>query len=144
MSNFEPIKFDPNFIPKKQYFLVGQKAIIQNKEGKLLLLKRSKETGGEKWSLPGGGLEHGEDPIDGITREIKEETQLEVEGLAPYSLRSYPNDSNDFALIIGYKCQLLSGEVVLNWEHTEYQWLTKAEVLNLELTPDAKYFLERI
>ncbi|WP_198653336.1 NUDIX hydrolase [Actinocorallia populi] len=27
-----------------------------------------------RWTLPGGGLEHGEDPVDGALRELTEET----------------------------------------------------------------------
>ncbi len=32
-----------------------------------------------QWFLPGGGLEHGEDPVAGLEREFAEETGLEVE-----------------------------------------------------------------
>lgn len=31
------------------------------------------------WTLPGGGLDHGEDPRDGVRREVYEETGLQVE-----------------------------------------------------------------
>ncbi len=31
-----------------------------------------------QWFLPGGGLDHGEDPVDGLRREFHEETGLEV------------------------------------------------------------------
>ena len=36
------------------------------------------------WTLPGGGLDFGEDPADGVLREFREETGLEgrVDGLA--------------------------------------------------------------
>jgi 8-oxo-dGTP diphosphatase len=39
-----------------------------------LLLARF--TGGShaRWTLPGGGLDHGEDPADGVLRELTEET----------------------------------------------------------------------
>jgi len=32
-----------------------------------------------QWFLPGGGLEHGEDPVSGLRREFAEETGLDVE-----------------------------------------------------------------
>lgn len=33
----------------------------------------------ELWTLPGGGVEHGEDPRDAVVREVLEETGLAVE-----------------------------------------------------------------
>ncbi len=34
--------------------------------------------GGGQWTLPGGGLDFGEDPVDGLLRELREETGLET------------------------------------------------------------------
>lgn len=33
--------YDPNYKPKKAYALVGQKAIVVNDDGEILLLQRS-------------------------------------------------------------------------------------------------------
>ena len=34
--------------------------------------------GGGLWTLPGGGLDFGEDPLDGVVREVAEETGLDA------------------------------------------------------------------
>ncbi|MFG2571338.1 NUDIX hydrolase [Streptomyces sp. NPDC048481] len=49
-----------------------------------VLLARSPAPGGShEWVLPGGGMEHGEDPLDTVVRELEEETgyRVEVTGL---------------------------------------------------------------
>lgn len=135
--------YDPNFVPKKNYLMVGQKAIVLNNQGKILMLKRSNKTSSSgKWSLPGGGIDRGEDPTRSIEREIREETGLTVSELKPFKLRTYFS-KDDFILIAGYVCKAENSKVRLNWEHDDYQWLTKADALKLELTGDARYFVKR-
>jgi mutator protein MutT len=129
--------YDPNYIPTKSFYRIGQKAIISNEKNEILLLQRSDKAGaGGKWALAGGALEDTEDPIDGIKREIKEETELEVSNIKPFHLFSYTNDQ-DAIVIIGYYSKVTSENMVLNWEHDDFKWVTPEEALKQDLTEHA-------
>jgi ADP-ribose pyrophosphatase YjhB (NUDIX family) len=64
-------------LPKRQR--VGAYAVILRDDRILLSRLSAKVTPEELWTLPGGGLEHGEDPRDAVVREIHEETGLDAE-----------------------------------------------------------------
>lgn len=130
--------YDPNFQPTKQYATVGQKVVISNDQGQVLLLKRSEKAGrGGRWSLPGGGLDTGEESVASLVREITEETQVIVGELHPFYVKTYMNEG-DFIVIIAYTAKHTGGAVVLNWEHDAYQWVDVATALTMDLTPDAR------
>ena len=63
-------------IPKGNYpeafYRVSIKAIVRNKKGEVLLVK---EDGGS-WSLPGGGMDHGETAEEALAREMYEEALI--------------------------------------------------------------------
>ena len=59
----------------EQIFHVGIKALIQNDDGEvLLILNRFPDR--ELWDIPGGRMDEGEEIIDTLKRELKEETGL--------------------------------------------------------------------
>lgn len=68
-------------LPPQEYYatlpkhIAGAGAIFHDADGGILLVKPSYR---ETWEIPGGGLEHGEDPWAAAVREIKEETGLEL------------------------------------------------------------------
>ena len=49
------------------------------RDGQLLLARWIDGDGVPEWTLPGGGMEHGEDPYDTVRREVDEETGYDVE-----------------------------------------------------------------
>ena len=64
-------------------------------DGALLLVRISEHGDGTgKWTLPGGGLDWGEDPEDGMHRELHEETGLtgEIQGILGVDSLVYPRD----------------------------------------------------
>ena len=61
--------------------LMGVGAIVFNEAGHVLLIRRGSEPLRGHWSIPGGLLELGESLHEGVCREVREETGLEVEVL---------------------------------------------------------------
>jgi len=58
---------------------VAAYAVIVREDRILLSRLAPRVSRNELWTLPGGGLDHGEDPRDAVVREIKEETGLDAE-----------------------------------------------------------------
>ena len=55
---------------------------ILERDGRVLLARRANEPRRGHWDLPGGFLDETEDPVDGLRREFREETGLEIEPVA--------------------------------------------------------------
>ncbi|RFU85583.1 NUDIX domain-containing protein [Streptomyces triticagri] len=47
-------------------------------DGQVLLARHAPATGTSTWTLPGGRVEHAEDPFDAVVREVAEETGREA------------------------------------------------------------------
>jgi ADP-ribose pyrophosphatase YjhB (NUDIX family) len=59
----------------------GVEAVCLDEGGRVLLGRRAFDPGKDLWDLPGGFLREDELPLDGLHREIHEETALEIEPL---------------------------------------------------------------
>jgi 8-oxo-dGTP diphosphatase len=57
---------------------IGAYAVILRDADVLLTRLHDREGDTGRWTLPGGGVEHGEDPADTVVREVFEETGLAV------------------------------------------------------------------
>ncbi|WP_030314507.1 NUDIX hydrolase [Streptomyces sp. NRRL B-3229] len=83
-----------------------------------VLLARWLNDGLPEWTLPGGGMEHGEDPYDTVLREVEEETgyHIEVTGLLgvrsnriPLRRRGRSVDHHGVGLV--YEARVTAGEL---------------------------------
>jgi len=65
-------------------------------DGSLLLVRiASRSDGAGRWTLPGGGLDWGEHPDDGLLRELKEETGLTPSSFQLAGINSHVFDESD-------------------------------------------------
>jgi len=113
--------------------LLTQKAFITNNEGKILTVFRTETAPARPltWDFPGGEVDAGEDFVEAIEREIREEVGLEVEDIEPFTVVSDFKDNGEFIVTIAYKAKTKSGDVTLSYEHSEYKWLTREELADL-------------
>ena len=68
-------------------FTASVAVIITNAAGKVLLLDHILRPG-SGWGIPGGFLEHGEQPETAVRREIREETGIELENVRMLRVRT--------------------------------------------------------
>ena len=104
-------------------------AIIRNQDGCVLLLQRSPDSRMYKlfWDLPGGKLGKGEAYANGLHREVREETRLEIE------MESLAG-STEFAIPAGRTVALIfhvrhtSAPVEISDEHVDFAWVPPNEL----------------
>ena len=111
--------------------LVGAVVIVLNKRDEVLILKRPHwvDWSPDKWALPGGKLEENETPLTAAIRETKEETTLDVRKLKIINLIL----DNPIA---PYYTRYYTGIVQIDYEHTDWTWVARADIETYDLAPD--------
>lgn len=99
-------------------FTIGVFAIIFNSERQVLLCHRSDY---DLWNLPGGGLEPGEAPWEGVLREVKEETGIDVKVVKLQGVYSRPDRSQ---IVFSFICEQVSGELALSDEADKIEYFS--------------------
>lgn len=108
-----------------QLFKITQNIVIKNKDGKVLILKHN--TG--NWLLPGGKINKGENPIEGLKRELKEEIgtdQFEIERIADMDTWEENNQGRCVITFLGSAPTL--DKIVLSEEHIDFAWIDINEI----------------
>ena len=106
-------------------------ATVINEDKKILLLKRSRDSNWmpEKWAIPGGHIEEGESSKDAAIRETKEETNLDISNIRELKKQEQ---------VIIYYSDSQSGVIKLDFEHTDWAWVSYDELDNYDTTPGLK------
>ncbi|WP_344619240.1 NUDIX hydrolase [Dactylosporangium salmoneum] len=113
------------------------------RDGHVLLARYVSPDGARRhWTLPGGKVEHGEDPFDAVIREVAEETgyQAEVERLLGVDSRARfvewgdPGGAELHSLGVYYRVRVVGGELrhETGGSTDLTQWIPTTEVAGLE------------
>jgi ADP-ribose pyrophosphatase YjhB (NUDIX family) len=106
-------------------------ALVEDAEGRLLLARRAEEPFKGRWDIPGGFLEEGEHPLDGLRRELREETGLEVEPLEFLGvwMDRYGGDSTaEATLNLYWTARVVSGEARAADDVDDLRWFERDQL----------------
>ena len=102
-------------------------ALVLDDAGRVLLARRAFDPERGKWDLPGGFLEEGEEPLDGLRRELLEETGLEIEPLdfVGVWVDRYGDAEDAIATLnLYWTARIVSGEPVPADDVSELAWFS--------------------
>ena len=131
--------------------LVGVGGVVIH-DGRALLIRRGTEPLKGQWSIPGGTLELGETLAEGVARELREETGVEVRvvGLIEIFERIFPqpdgaaNPRPQYHFVIAdYLCEVVAGTPAAGSDVTDVALVREEDLAQYALTPTATRVVKR-
>ena len=112
---------------------IGSAAVIQ-KQDKFLLIERNKENLRGYWVLPGGKVEYGENIKQTVIREVKEETNLNIELLKFLCWKEIIAPENNYHRIVFFHLAKALNPTDLKFDDdaSDAKWLTIDEIKKLK------------
>jgi ADP-ribose pyrophosphatase YjhB (NUDIX family) len=119
-------------------FLVTVGAIVVDDRGRVLLLQHEFRTG-SGWGIPGGFMERGEQPLETLRRELREEIGLEVDAPELVRVRTLRRPQQ---VEIHFRCRARKGASAepQSMEINRVGWF-EAGALPPELSPDQRLII---
>lgn len=117
--------------------VVGVAGIVIRDE-RVLLVRRGESRMQGQWSIPGGCLELGETIKQGVAREMREETGLEVRCITLVeAVDAIDKDDSgrirfDF-VILDYLCEWSSGEAASSSDAAGHAWVLESELASYQV-----------
>ena len=118
--------------------------VIVYKDDKIFLAKSKKWA--DRWIVPGGHLDWGEQLHDCVVREVKEETNMDIQHVQMLQLQEsiFPEQFHDkrHFVFLDFVAEYKEGDIILNDELQEYMWVTPKEAMTMNLNESTKSFVE--
>jgi ADP-ribose pyrophosphatase YjhB (NUDIX family) len=111
-------------------------AVVHDREGRLLLIRRGREPGRGQWSIPGGRVEDGESEQDAVLREVAEETGLTVRVLRLVGRVRRPGPGRKVYDIGDYLCEVADpdrADLVAGDDVEDARWVDRDRMRDLPI-----------
>jgi 8-oxo-dGTP diphosphatase len=103
-------------------------ALVVDDEGRLLLARRAHDPDVGLWDTPGGFLDEGEEPLDALRRELREEAGVEIaagEFVGMHLDRYGGDDEATPVLNLVWEARIVSGELKPDDDVSELRWFPR-------------------
>ncbi len=124
--------------------LIGGVAVIEHNGKRLLIQQSRNKPNSGQWRHPGGKFESNETITEGLIREIKEETGLDIEIIHKKAINVSPSeyDAGNFGF---FNAKLVGGQLKIDKREVEDAgWFTINEIKKLNLMNATRKFYEKI
>lgn len=122
--------------------IVAVGAFVENEQKQLLLVK----THHDGWVFPGGQVENGENLVDALIREVKEESGIEV--TVSHLIGVYSNTASykwhdgvtdvPTKVMFDFVCQPIGGKLRTSEETSDVRWADRDQILDLVTSPPVR------
>jgi len=124
--------------PKGYEFLICRRANIANREDKSSSRQSWDNEGAKIWEVPGGTVKNSESTVEGVRREVFEETGMYV-SVGDY-VGSFMQNNLEIAF---YICHPIKKIIKLSEEHDMYQWIRNLKDVKDLVTPKTFTMLQK-
>jgi len=118
-------------------FTASVAGVISNEKGEVLVLDHVLRPG-SGWGLPGGFMEHFEQPDEALKRELKEETGLIISDVTFYRIRTLKRH-----IEVIFTAQASGDGEVLSREITQVRWFAP-DALPPEMNVDQQFLIRKV
>lgn len=111
-------------------------------DGQKMLLQNRAKKDWRGYTLPGGHVEPGESFVEAVTREMKEETGLEIAHPRLMGVKQFPIPNGRYVVLL-FKAEEFTGQLVSS-EEGKMEWIGKEQLKSLPAVDDFEDLLRVI
>ncbi len=116
--------------------MINVTAAIIQKGDKILIAERGPASFlGGKWEFPGGKVEKGEEFVECLKREIREELGAIISVGEPFQSVTHDYGEKGVIRLSSFMCRLLEGEPVASHSHSAIKWVGLDELSGFDFAP---------